>query len=132
MKSGLGSGRSCSKLRDVSPGSGRNFGAGIGLGIGPILGPAVWTWVIVIVGFPPFFLTSSSLSHKVLPDLTITSTPASLAAFITAASRSRAYASVSFSKTKCVIFHALKSFGKSVWGASRMRNSFDFLLRLGY
>lgn len=79
-----------------------------------------------MVGFPPFALTSSSGSYNVLPILTITSTPASFACLITFSSRSRAYASVSFSKTRCVIFHALKSFVRSVWGASRITNSFDF------
>lgn len=37
------------------------------------------TWVMLIVGFPPLAFTSSSGSYSVLPTLTITCTPASLA-----------------------------------------------------
>lgn len=45
-------------------------------------------------------------------------------------SLSRAYASVSFSNTRCEIRHASNSFGNSVCGASRITNSFDFGLSL--
>jgi len=75
---------------------------------------------------PPFVLTSSSGSYRVLPILTITSTPASAAISRTFVSLSRAYASVSFSKTRCDIFQALKSFVRTICGASRTTNNFDF------
>ena len=147
LMSGSADGPCCSKSSVVSPGSGRDFGAGIGRGMGPTFSPA-WVstqhavlrseqeklrltcmvWVMLIVGLPPFFLTNSSESHNVRPHRYITSTPASFADRITCASRSRAYASVSLSNTRWEILHDLNSFGSSVWGASRMRNSFEFLL----
>ena len=125
----------------VLPGSGSDLGADIGRGMSPSFF-AAWqtistllrspkslltcsTWVILIVGFPPLAFTSSSGSYSVLPVLIITFTLASFASCNTFSSRSRAYASVSFSKTKCDIFHALKSFGNTVCGASRTTKSFD-------
>ena len=156
----------------VSPGSGRDVGAGRGRGIAPSFWPAynecngsehvyitassatdgtgmpgqnipkrlpkrreyaIWndfltccTCVILIVAFPPFALTSSSLSHNVRPLFTIISTPISLALPITSSSLALAYASVSFSKHKCVIPHSLINFGNTVCGASLTTSNFCF------
>lgn len=128
--SGSGAGWSCPESRGVSPGSGRDSGVGKGFATAPSFSAACCTWVILIVGFFPFASTSLSGSYSVLPILVITSTPASVACFITSSSLSLAYASVSFSNTRCVIFHALNSFTRIVCGASRTTNSFDFLFSL--
>lgn len=37
---------------------------------------------------------------------------------------------MSFSKTRCVTFQALKSLGNRVWGPSRRTKSLDFLFSL--
>lgn len=115
--------------RSVGPGSGRDFGARIGLGGSPSFSAAFCTAFMLIVG-PPFTFASSSGSYSVRPTLITTLTPAFSASFCTSSSLSRAYASVSFSKTKCEIFHSLKSLGRTVCGASRMTCSFCFLLSL--
>ena len=81
-----------------------------------------------MVGLLPFALTSSSGSHSVLPYLVMTSTPACLASFLTSSSRARAYASVSFSKTRCVTLQDLNSLGSRVCGASRSTWSLELEL----
>ena len=76
--SGVGEGCVCSKSRVVSPGSGRDSGDGIDFATSPSFSAAwnqsarvewlafpsrrhtCWTWVMLIVGFPPFALTKSS------------------------------------------------------------------------
>lgn len=80
---------------------------------------------MLIVGLPPLAWTRSSGSYNVLPSLWITLTPAFLAISMTAWSLSRAYASVSFSNTRCEIFHSLKIFPSTVCGASRTTKSLD-------
>lgn len=127
LSSEFGSGLECGKLglKSVEPESGRDLGFGRGLGMAPTLAPTACSCRMLIVGLPLFCLTTSSGSHSVLPTLVTTSTPDLFAASTTASSLSLAYASVSFSNTKCVIRHSLNNLGSTVCGASRTTKSLE-------
>jgi hypothetical protein len=62
----------------------------MGWAMRPHLSPAFVSWAADMVGFPPLALTMSSLSQRVRPGLTMSSTPALPAAMATTWSRSRA------------------------------------------